>query len=97
LDIFRLRVARNYLLYSLVIILLIAGLYYDFTGYEKRIPPLEEVKSVYLDGSFYRLKARKRFLPPTWWRADNDNYQREVTMVYRNAETWRLYMSCIRL
>ncbi len=86
LDIFRLRVARNYLLYSLVIILLIAGLYYDVTGYEKRIPPLEEVKSVYLDGSFYRLKARETVPSPYLVEADNDNYQREVTMVYRNAE-----------
>lgn len=86
LDIFRFRVARNYLLYSLVIILLIAGLYSDVIGYEKRIPPLEQVKSVYLDGSFYLLKARETVPPPYFVEVDNDNYQREVTMVYSNAE-----------
>lgn len=89
LDIFRFRVARDYLLYSLVVVLLIAGLNYDLIGYEKRIPPLENVKKVYLDGSFYRLTATARETQmPYYYMEDSgdDSYRREVTMVYTDAE-----------
>lgn len=89
LDVFRLRVARNYLLYSLVVVLLITGLNYDLISYEKRIPPLENVKSVYLDGSFYRLTATTRESQTPYYYVENsgdDSYRREVTMVYTEAD-----------
>lgn len=87
LDVFKFRLVRDYLLYSLVIVLLIGGLNYDLIGYEKRIPPLANVKSVYLDGSFYRLNAAKTVQASYVGRTSNDNnYQRQVTMVYTDPE-----------
>ena len=83
LDIFRPRAAWNYLWYSLVIVLLITGLNYDVTGYEKRIPSLASVESVYLDGSFYRLwTARGTQLPYYIEDSGSDSYRRQITMVY---------------
>ena len=88
LDIFRFRVLRNYLLYSLVVVLLIGGLNYDLIGYEKRIPALADVKAVYMDSSFYRLMQTQTGRPYYYYGGEmaNEVYQREVSMVYTSAE-----------
>src|SRR5690606_2731896 len=50
---------KGYGIYALVVIVLIGGLNLDITGYEKRMPPLGEVESVYLDSSFFLLDHRR--------------------------------------
>ncbi|MCG9968956.1 DUF6449 domain-containing protein [Pelotomaculum terephthalicicum JT] len=55
LQVFQWRSIRGYGVYALIMIGLIGLLHYDFTGYEKRLPALSEVKSIYLDNSFYAL------------------------------------------
>lgn len=82
LDIFRPGAVWNFLMYSVVIVLLITGLNYDVIGYEKRIPPLANVKSVYLDGGFHRLTARETQSPYYMEDSSSDSYHRKVTMVY---------------
>ncbi len=86
LNIFNLQLVRNYLLYSLVVVLLIGGLNFDFFGYEKRIPPLAEVESVFLDGSFHRLKAAKTAHAFYTEESGYTYYSRPVTMVYTDPE-----------
>lgn len=56
LRVFNGRAAKSYGLYLLLMVVLIAGLNYDFTGYEKRQPALAEVESIYMDSGFSSLK-----------------------------------------
>lgn len=53
LQVFQRRHIRGYGIYALAVIVLIGLFHYDFTGYEKRLPELSEVKSIYMDNSFY--------------------------------------------
>ncbi|MDD4803337.1 MAG: DUF6449 domain-containing protein, partial [Syntrophomonas sp.] len=55
LRVFKPRIFKGLGAYTLVSIILIAGLNYDGIGYEKRLPVLDEVESVYMDSSFYPL------------------------------------------
>jgi len=53
LQVFQRRSIRGYGIYALAMVGLIGLFHYDFTGYEKRLPELSEVKSIYMDNSFY--------------------------------------------
>jgi len=55
LNVFNSKITRGYVVFSLAIILLLSGISHDFTGFEKRLPELAEVESVYFDTSFYNL------------------------------------------
>ncbi|WFD11490.1 DUF6449 domain-containing protein [Tepidibacter hydrothermalis] len=53
-----LRVFKNvkgYLIYVAVIIILLLGMKFDIIGYEKYVPQLEKVETIYFDRGFYRL------------------------------------------
>jgi hypothetical protein len=60
LHVFKVRIFEGYAAYALVIIILIAGLKVDFTGFEKRMPPLADVESVYMNNSYYPLYEASR-------------------------------------
>jgi ABC-2 type transport system permease protein len=60
LHVFKPKILKGYGAYSLIIIILLAGLSIDFTGFEKKLPVLAEVESVYMDGSFYTLNEKNR-------------------------------------
>lgn len=81
--------ARGYLVFGLVMIVLISALNYDITGYEKKLPQLAEVESVYWDNSFYpltnepdRYASRSSYLEPI-----DDTYRREVSMFFTEPQT----------
>lgn len=42
-------------IYGMIIVLMIGLLHFDCTGYEKRLPALDQVESIYLDNSFWAL------------------------------------------
>lgn len=48
-------VIKGYGVYALIVIACIGVLRLDFTGYEKRMPELAEIESVYMDNAFYPL------------------------------------------
>ena len=52
---------KGYGIYALVVIVFVGGLNLDITGYEKRMPPLGEVESVYLDNTFFLFEHRSNF------------------------------------
>ena len=58
LQVFQLRQFKGYTVYCLVMLALFGMLQFDFAGYEKSLPALDEVKRVYLDHSFYALKEK---------------------------------------
>lgn len=55
LQVFQLQRFKGYGIYCLVMVALLGTLHFDFAGYEKRLPEPDEIKSVYLDYSFYAL------------------------------------------
>ncbi len=58
LQVFQLRRLKGYGIYCLVIIALLGLLHFDCAGYEKSLPDPVEVRSIYLDYSFYALKEK---------------------------------------
>jgi ABC-2 type transport system permease protein len=58
LQVFQLKRFKGYGIYCLAMLILFGMLHIDFAGYEKRLPDLENVKSVYFDHSFYALKEK---------------------------------------
>ena len=54
-QVFHFKTVKGLLIYSLIVIGLIGAVNSDFTGYEKRLPPLADIESVYLDNSFHLL------------------------------------------
>lgn len=59
LDVFKLRIYKGYGVYALAVIVIMAGINFDILGYEKKVPALEQVKSVYFDNSLYALLMNK--------------------------------------
>ncbi|MDD3268362.1 MAG: DUF6449 domain-containing protein [Syntrophomonadaceae bacterium] len=55
---------KGYGLYSLFAVILIAGMHYDFSGTQQRLPELADVKSIYMGSSFYSLNYREQRLSP---------------------------------
>lgn len=70
LQVFQRRRIRGYGIYALTMIALLGLFHFDCTGYEKRLPGLSEVKSVYMDNSFYALN----YAPTTNAPAYGDEY-----------------------
>lgn len=62
LQVFQLRRLKGYGIYCLVMIALLGLLRIDCAGYEKRLPDPVEVRSIYLDYSFYGLKEKDNAL-----------------------------------
>ncbi|KAF1085021.1 hypothetical protein SPSYN_01157 [Sporotomaculum syntrophicum] len=44
---------KGYAVFGAIMLVLILGIRFDLTGYEKRLPPLAEVQQVYFSDSFY--------------------------------------------
>jgi len=55
LHVFKPKIIKGYGIYALIMIICIGALHLDFTGYERRLPELVEVESVYMDNAFYPL------------------------------------------
>ncbi len=55
LQVFQRRQIMGYGAYALVMVVLLGLFHFDWTGYEKRLPQIGEIKSVYMDYSFYPL------------------------------------------
>ncbi len=72
LHVFKPKILKGYGAYSLIIIMLIAGLHIDFAGYEKRLPVLADVESIYMDNSFYSLHEKNR--PRVIYPENNNPY-----------------------
>jgi ABC-2 type transport system permease protein len=58
LQVFQMQRVKGYGVFCLAIVAIIGLLQIDFTGYEKRLPAPEEIKSIYFDNSFYALRAK---------------------------------------
>ena len=52
------RTIKGYFIYAILIALIIVGANSDIIGYEKRIPALENIESIYLDNGFYYLNDK---------------------------------------
>jgi len=75
LHIFHWPALKGYGTYSLIAILLIAGLHFDFSGYEHRQPVLAEVESTYLDSTFTALNYRdQHIISPSQYYNNEINY-----------------------
>jgi ABC-2 type transport system permease protein len=46
---------KGYFIYVIIIVLVLIGINSDIIGYEKRIPSLTNIESIYLDGAFYTI------------------------------------------
>ncbi|MDD3654692.1 MAG: DUF6449 domain-containing protein [Desulfotomaculaceae bacterium] len=55
LQVFRWQQLKGYGIYALAMVVLLSLFHFDWTGFEKKLPELSEVKSVYMDNSFYPL------------------------------------------
>ncbi len=55
LHVFKLKIIKGFGIYALIVIICIGALQLDLTGYERRLPELAEVESVYMDNVFYPL------------------------------------------
>ncbi|MBO8158739.1 DUF6449 domain-containing protein [Thermosyntropha sp.] len=55
-DIIRWKKMKGYFVYAGVVVLLIVGLKFDIFGYEKRLPSLDNVDTVYFSGSFLDIR-----------------------------------------
>jgi len=53
--VFNLKTLKGYGIFAVTMVVLIMALQFDFTGYEKKVPALDEIESVYMDYSFYAL------------------------------------------
>lgn len=53
--VFDLKTLKGYGIFAVTMVVLIIALQFDFAGYEKKIPALDEIESVYLDNNFYAL------------------------------------------
>jgi ABC-2 type transport system permease protein len=102
LNVFNRLAARGYVGFALVMIVLISALNYDVTGFEKRIPPLAQVESVYWDQSFYMLTNEPdRFASRISYVEEiDDTYRREVSMFFTNPQTikdiWNFHREVIK-
>lgn len=63
LQVFQGRQIRGYVIYALVMVVLLGLSHFDWTGYEKRLPEISEIKSVYMDHSFYPLTYEPAVMP----------------------------------
>ncbi|HAG10181.1 MAG TPA: hypothetical protein DCK76_02050 [Desulfotomaculum sp.] len=53
LHVFKPKIIKGFGIYALIVIICIGALRLDFTGYERRLPELAEVESVFMDNVFY--------------------------------------------
>ncbi|SCY50847.1 DUF6449 domain-containing protein [Alkaliphilus peptidifermentans] len=51
--IFTKKMLRDYLLYLIVITILLTGITFDITGYQRRVPELAEIEGVYFNSIYY--------------------------------------------
>lgn len=83
LYIFNRKTFRDFGIYGLAVILLIRMMQFDITGYEKRIPQLSQVESIYMDHSFYPL-INQQTLP--------DYRQQELPVIFHEKDNMeRIY------
>jgi ABC-2 type transport system permease protein len=55
LHVFKPKIIKGFGIYALIVMVCIVILHLDLTGYERRLPELSEVESVYMDNVFYPL------------------------------------------
>ncbi|NLV17581.1 MAG: hypothetical protein GXY50_10315 [Syntrophomonadaceae bacterium] len=80
-QVFNRQVARGFAAYVLIIVVALVGLNYDVLGYEKRIPSLANVETVYMDYSFHRL-----INDPEQQDYYSDQYRRTPKMIYMGPD-----------
>ncbi|NLB17775.1 MAG: hypothetical protein GX825_03340 [Syntrophomonadaceae bacterium] len=81
-QVFNRQVGRGFAAYVLIIAITLVGLNYDVLGYEKRIPDLSEVETVYMDYSFYQLTND----PEQQDDYPSDRYRRKPKMIYMGPD-----------
>lgn len=84
LYVFSLKTFKGYGVFAVVMVLLLAGLQADVLGLERKIPPLAEVESVYMDYSFYPLTYRIEHLVSYDSYRDDDIPYPPVKSIYRD-------------
>ncbi|MEN6460309.1 MAG: hypothetical protein ABFC94_02920, partial [Syntrophomonas sp.] len=99
LHVFKKKITRGYLVFVVVMIVLISGFNYDFTGYEKKLPELAQVESVFWNNSFFNLPGGERNQAAYDYESQNDRYTRKVSMEYSNpqniAHIYKLHQAII--
>ncbi|MDS1030152.1 DUF6449 domain-containing protein [Bacillota bacterium LX-D] len=63
--------SKGYVLFCLVILILFLGIKFDILGYERRMPELSEVKSIYFADNFYSLQDQRLTKQETYVQPDN--------------------------
>ncbi|MDD4803132.1 MAG: DUF6449 domain-containing protein [Syntrophomonas sp.] len=64
-QVFQFRTMKGLLIYGLIVIGLVGALNADLTGYQKKLPTLNEIESIYLDNSYIRLSQQIKSDPAT--------------------------------
>ncbi|MBZ9622420.1 DUF6449 domain-containing protein [Clostridium sp. FP2] len=64
---------KGYLMYAMIIVLVIVVANFDIIGYEKRIPALENIESIYMDNNFYFLTQKEDIQIPLYSETGNFN------------------------
>ncbi len=96
--VFKFAIAKGYVVFALIVVLLIGGLNYDLTGFEKRLPDLADVEEVYFDHSFYNLN---RPVNSGEQAADviNEDYFQQTSKMYNEKDNieriYRLHQELI--
>ncbi|GCD10820.1 DUF6449 domain-containing protein [Clostridium tagluense] len=62
---------KGYLLYAMIIVLIIVGANFDIIGYEKRMPAVENIESIYMDSGFYFLTQKEDIQIPLYSEKEN--------------------------
>ncbi|WP_347489188.1 DUF6449 domain-containing protein [Desulfoscipio sp. XC116] len=52
---------KGYAVFSAIVIILMLGIRFDMIGYEKKLPPLDEIQQVYFSNSFYNYNLDKKY------------------------------------
>ncbi|MEN6460676.1 MAG: DUF6449 domain-containing protein, partial [Syntrophomonas sp.] len=99
LHVFKKKTTRGYLVFALVMIVLMGGLDYDFTGYEKKLPDLAQVESVFWNNSHFDLPGGERIQAAYADESQSERYMRKVSMEYSNpqniAHIYKLHQAII--
>jgi ABC-2 type transport system permease protein len=85
LRVFDLPVIKGYGIYGLVVLVLIGAFHIDISGYEKRLPVLSEVESVFWDSSFYSLNKPQMVTTAQPATSYNYEFARPVP-IYRDKD-----------
>lgn len=90
--VFNRQAIKGYGFFVLSMVILIAALHFDCTGYEKRIPELAEIENVYLDNYFYPLTYQPEQEVDRIQYDDNELSYPPIKSIYKDqANIKRIY------